>query len=143
MKLNVHACLNLCLLLCIKITILHIFVCNIYISSNNYYVVHCECTIIVAAKVMERERHTIKGQDLHLQYKITHVSKVQERMVELNKLLLCNIPEDLEVDTDYLNLFVSNQLEMDDEEFSVQLDGDTAMVEFGIEYTCEGKNWST
>ena len=104
---------------------------NIIILVHN--VIHA-----VAAKVMEREKHTITGQDLHLEYKMTYVSKDQERMVKLNKLLLCSIPK--EADSDYLSLFVSSRLGMNEQEFSIHKSGHAAVVTFGDEYTFEGKN---
>ena len=92
----------------------------------------------VAAQVLSVSEHTICGSKLQLKYVTIPDPKESGEQYDSNKLLIHQIPQD--IDEDYLQLFLEGTLKMDSQDqFVVEVRGESAMITFlNAQFSYEG-----
>ena len=83
----------------------------------------------MAAQVLSVPEHTIRKAKVQLQYAQVPDLEVSSEQYESNKLLVHQIPQD--IDEDYLRLFLESTLKLDPQnDFIVEVRGESAMITF-------------
>ena len=92
----------------------------------------------MAAQVLSVPEHTICGSKLQLKYVTIPDPGESGEQYDSNKLLIHQIPQD--IDKDYLQLFLEGTLKMDSQDqFVVEVRGESAMITFlNAQFSYEG-----